>query len=590
MDAFVFVLLTIAVAAPLETLRIAVAPIAVKVRPDRPLPASTSRADRMALTLARGECEGAQLIVSAGAWPLEALTVDAKPLRNDGGGTLPVSLARVAFIEIRTPSNTEGDLGLWPDPLVPAIDPVAHEPRNAFPVTVPAGRHQPVYVEVCAPPRAAPGRYRGLLGVRVGGVERARVPLEVDLRAVTIPATSSMPVTFGVSGKSLTIGHYGEKRGMDERLVLVRRYAESALRHRISLHTMSMRPPDVTRTRTGVAVDFTQWDAEIAPFLDGTASPDGARFSAIDLRTPPELERELLAPYYRAVEAHFRERGWLDRLFAYVMDEPRPAQEEELLARLAALEAAPGIRRMVTTALHPPLTGHVDIWTPNLNCLEVKKTPREFCQVDTPRSLYRPREARGERLWWYQSCSSHGCKGGPFGRADLDEYFTGWPSYMVDADGASTRVMGWLAFAHDLGGELYFDMANAFNLYDRTRGAAVDPWDSVWAFGGNGDGTLFYPGRPDRIGGHTHVPVASQRLVLIRDGLEERELLVLLAATGPAGAREARALATSIAPRLSRFEHDPKRWASARTQLFDALGRQAGAAATPLRAPMTPAP
>jgi hypothetical protein len=45
--------------------------------------------------------------------------------------------------------------------------------------------------------------------------------------------------------------------------------------------------------------------------------------------------------------------------------------------------------------------------------------------------------------------------------------------------------------------------------------------------GGNGEGTLWYPGRPDKIGGDTHIPVASLRLKLIREGQEDYEYLRL---------------------------------------------------------------
>lgn len=41
--------------------------------------------------------------------------------------------------------------------------------------------------------------------------------------------------------------------------------------------------------------------------------------------------------------------------------------------------------------------------------------------------------------------------------------------------------------------------------------------------GGNGEGTLFYPGRPDKIGGNDHIPVSSLRLTLIREGNEDYE-------------------------------------------------------------------
>jgi hypothetical protein len=71
-------------------------------------------------------------------------------------------------------------------------------------------------------------------------------------------------------------------------------------------------------------------------------------------------------------------------------------------------------------------------------------------------------------------------------------------------------------------------------------------------FGGNGDGNLFYPGRPEGydgsedsvIGGRTDIPIESLRLKRIRDGREDYEYLRELRSRG----REARARA--IAERL----------------------------------------
>src|SRR5262245_38649102 len=36
-----------------------------------------------------------------------------------------------------------------------------------------------------------------------------------------------------------------------------------------------------------------------------------------------------------------------------------------------------------------------------------------------------------------------------------------------------------------------------------------DVWDHVWLFGGNGDGTHFYPGRPRTIGGTSDIPIEA---------------------------------------------------------------------------------
>lgn len=548
--------------------RLGVAHSLVKVLADEPWPSSVLPAEDISLMAARGECEGAHLVARAGREALPGLSVEAEAPSREGAPDLLLQVYREGFVPVETPSNTEGRAGRWPDPLIPTADALVGEKRNAFPVDVPAGKNQPVYVEVCVPADAPPGAYEGQITVRTAAGALDTVPLRVEVAPVTLPVTSSLTVTFGLSGKSAVIGHDGDPRDPAQRRRLVDLYGREALAHRISLHGMSILPPKARRTRKGLEVDFTEWDAEIGPFLDGTALSSGARFTATDLRTPEGLEEEELAEYYRQVEAHFRRKDWLGRLFAYVMDEPKPEDREELLRRLEALKAAPGIRRLVTTALDEALTGRVDIWAPNINCLEFKKKENEFCAQFAARERYRPRERAGEMLWWYQSCSSHGCNNGPFGKRDLDHYFTGWPSYMVDVDGAAARIMAWQAFARDVSGELYFDTVFAYN---ERASSGADPWDGIRHFGGNGDGTLFYPGRPDRIGGRTDIPVASLRLKHIRDGLEDYELLRLLAGSGPEGQRRAASLAARMAPNLYSFERDPAAFDKARAELFAAL-------------------
>lgn len=536
----------------------------VKVRPDKPLPKDAVAVETIGLDAARGECESTQLVFSAKENLLEKLSVEADFVRFKDA-KIPVEVFREAFVTVSTPSNTEGSVGQWPDPLIPAVDAHTGEKRNAFPIDVPKGRHQPVLVEVCVPVDAKPGQYTGTLQVKAKGVKRS-VPMSVRVRNIVVPATATFPTTFGLSGRSLEFGHYGKKLGDEKRLELVHAYAKEALRHRLSLHTMSMIAPKVSRTKDGaIEVDFSAWDAEIGPYLQGKALPSGARYTSIDLRVPYDLPASDRAAYLKEVERHFKEKGWLDRLFSYVMDEPKPSDRPELVTRLQSLQPAKGIRRLVTTAYDPQLSPLIDIWVPNVNCVFIRGKDGELCSKHPARSSYEVCEKNGAKVWWYQSCSSHGCHSGPFGKPALDAYFAGWPSYMVDAPGTSARAMAWLAFVHDIQGELYFDMAHAFNAYPKK-----DPWDDVWAFGGNGDGTLFYPGRPDRIGGTTHAPVTSLRMRHIRDGLEDLELLRLLAKR-PGGQKKAMALARSLVPEPWRIEHDANKWKTARQQLLDAL-------------------
>ena len=60
----------------------------------------------------------------------------------------------------------------------------------------------------------------------------------------------------------------------------------------------------------------------------------------------------------------------------------------------------------------------------------------------------------------------------------------------------------------------------------------ADPWRTQHYFGGNGDGTLYYPGKPSKIGGTKHVPIESIRLKLLREGMEDYEYLHLLKTMG----------------------------------------------------------
>jgi len=97
---------------------------------------------------------------------------------------------------------------------------------------------------------------------------------------------------------------------------------------------------------------------------------------------------------------------------------------------------------------------------------------------------------------------------------------------VIDALSMRARSQEWLSFRFDLTGELYWDATFAYQ-----RG---DPWTSQWLadYTGNGDGTLFYPGTVDRIAGKTEIPVASLRLKMIREGMEDFEYLKALSDAG----------------------------------------------------------
>jgi hypothetical protein len=513
---------------------------------------------------ARGEWEPFQIVVSSTGGALTGVSAEASPLRGAGGPLAPPRLHRVEYLDVKTPSSIEGRPGKWPDALVPDVDGFVGEKRHAFPFDVPAGEARAIWVEVFVPESASPGTYRGSIRISAANRPSTTIPIELLVHKFALPKSSTLPVTFGFAGNSIGKAHPGLTSEATARLV--DHYAVAALRHRISLHAGSMEPAPWKSLGGGrLEIDWKSYDAEVGPYLDGRADrggpAEGARWSAFDLRVPWKLQGPERDEYVRQLVAHLRARGWLDRVFDYTYDEPAEDKLPEVRARATALRRATrDVPRLVTRVLDQSLHGSIDIWCPVVNLVDDK--PGE--SRSPSRAAYDEHLAHGERIWWYQACMSHGCNiiGG--------EYFTGWPSYTIDAPAMSHRIFEWLTFRYHIGGELYFNTVEAYS-----RG--LDPWRNQHLFGGNGDGTLFYPGKAHELGGSTDFPVESIRLALIREGLEDYEYLKLYARA--AGDKSAEALASSIAGKTYRWEHDPAALYAARRKMAEAIDRWVGTTA-----------
>lgn len=522
----------------------------IKVRPGTALPASTS----VALHAARGECEGFQIATTRAA---QDVRPSALHLGQEGKGTggLDGRVYREAFLRVTTPSGPDGAAGPWPDPLIPEVDAYAHEARDPGRVDATARRPAVFYVELCVPAAQAPGVYTGRFTLRA----RDRAPAEVAVRLrvdpFALPATSSLPNSFGLSLYSVARGHHLDPESPQAH-ALLQRYATSLLAHRITPYGLTFTPPPTVTKDGRVTLDFSAYDHAFGPFFEGKVLPDGARFTSAGLIPDPRLRSEAeRQAYLKAWREHFAHKGWPAALFFYAKDEPTEQDFPRVLAEGKRLHAVGGVSVLVTSPFEPTLAPATDVYCPLLNCF-FPEAGAATCRRPLTAEALRRRIPPWAHVWWYQSCMSHGCNG-PAMPPALARAFHGWASYMVDASGPRNRAMGPLAFLNGIEGELYFDTVNAFN--------AQDPWESVYAFGGNGDGTLFYPGRPERIGGKTPIPVESLRLKTIRDGLEDYEYLRLARSLGLSQLAEASARA--LVPSGNRIEDDPAKWASVRDEL-----------------------
>lgn len=538
--------------------------VLVKVRPNDPPPPSRSQAAE--LFAARNEFEPFQIVLRAAGADLEGVDVEVTDLKAADGSVLGSSEVMIYlehYIALEQPSSEEGEAGEWPDPLIPRIDRYAGERRNAFPFRLVRGRNQPIWIEVYVPLDASPGDYSGQVRITATGVPEVTVPVTLRVWNFALPSTSTLPTSFGLNGVGALKEHRGDYTSDEELQRFTVLYAKAALWHRISIHAGTMNPPPFVDGKGKARVDWSQYDREVGPFLNGKVFGPrdplpGARWTSVDLRTPSGADTDAKKVlYWKEWLRHFSEKGWLDRLFHYVWDEP-PVSDYPKVAERARLarRADRRVRNLVTAPLNPLLATGIDIWTPLINCLESKPGFPDFCDRTVPRQAYEAALQKGNSLWWYQSCASHGCDnvGG--------DYFRGWPSYVIDAPALGNRIMPWLAWKFRVAGELYYNMNEAF-------AQKADPWKEVNLFGGNGDGTLFYPGQPDRIGGDTDIPIESLRLKLIREGLEDYEYLFLLAEWGLSGCAED--AVSRLVQKAYQWEHDPGKFYAVRREVGERL-------------------
>jgi hypothetical protein len=479
------------------------------------------------LGAAKNEFEAFQIAVTADAGAVSGVSASATAL--SGPQTLPAPrLFREELIHLGNASAPDGFTGDVPDALVPDVDDVVGEKRNAFPFNVSAGQTRVIWVELHVPAGAQPGVYQGSVTVSAGGTTLATVPVTVTVWDFALPSTSSLKSHFGLSYGSLPRQHGVSGQAFSQ---LRARYSQLALDHRISVSSFD----------DGSFADLNHFEQYFGPLANGTAPTqlEGAKLTSI------RFLGSRTASTYASWASFFKARGWFDRLFDYTCDEP-PAtcSWSDIPARNAIMKQGdPSFRSLVTTDVQSAtangVLSSVDLLVPVVNYMDGKSSADPGGWDDPysgyQRSRYDAFLASGpsKELWMYQSCMSHGCGGS-------STYFTGWPSYMIDTASVRSRAMEWLSFAWGLTGELYWDTTYAY-----TEGSA-DPWSDQWQFSGNGDGTLFFPGTPARIGGATHIPVASLRLKMLREGMEDYEYLKALSDAGdPALAHQ---LAESLFP------------------------------------------
>ncbi|MBN1342137.1 MAG: DUF4091 domain-containing protein [Phycisphaerae bacterium] len=512
-------------------------PSMAKIRPADPLQAEQLNvAGRV--SLARHEYEAIQIALVAGDADLRDVAVSVAPLRHASGGhVIPAEHVQVERLEHVLIGGTS-----WPDPILPLGS-----------LTVPAGRQQSLWLRIYAPRGTPAGEYGTTVGIGAKDAHPVELTLTVRMRDFDLPVIAHTKHVISCGGGGICELMFRNRAGtgggpctgsIAEPRYLLRKDGSIGMDF-VDYDKVMQTAFDLGLTVFGLPLSAGDGSGLIASRLHRTFF-DEAAGKAVDVSMNPfdgEQARQRLTDWLRCFTKHLREKGWLERCFFYLWDEPNLAYTEKLVAvGRVVRQAVPDLKILVVMSPAEQWHEVTDIYCPHVPIFGHRNIDQRLADL---RKL-------GKQIWWY-NC------GDPYP----------YPTYSIPHPSACARMSFLLMWKYGVTGNLYWTAGANANL-DGNQGRNVGA-------DGKGDGQLFY------VSGGKRVP--SQRLEMIRDGVEDYEYLWLLRdRIGRARARgidvaEAEKLLTipqDVARDVGHYTDDPEvidRYRNQVAEAIEGLGR-----------------
>ena len=491
------------------------------------------------VSLARNEYEPFQIVLRPTA-NIEHLSVEFSAASSKTGDTLKQSNFAahiVQYVEVDRPTDHFGTVGPWPDPIPPIAEP--------FDVAK-GGENTPIWVTVYAPKDQPAGTYRGEMRVVANGTEIAEVPIEMEVYNFALPDETSTETAYGVYVNRDYHGSLTEEQWREVHDLYMRLCAS----HRISPYTPHA-GADIDIQFEGdpprPIIDFTKFDTAMSRYLDEF------RFTTFNMGgIPGELGghprysdeyNRLFKEAYLQVQEHLREKGWLHKAYWYWVDEPPKSRYEDVKKGMELLKAScPDIRRLLTCnaedAPVPYFFDLVNLWVPIMDRYVAERAHE--------------RQELGETVWWYV------CTGPK----------APYPNNFIDHPAINHRIRWWMIDKYGLDGSLYWSVT-WWGQNPWEQAMSINPSGGPW---GNGDGRLLYPPRRTKPSEPViEPPVSSIRFENLRDGIEDREYLLLLreiaageGAKADAAQKMLSAVESALVQTLTCYEQNPGLFLAAR--------------------------
>lgn len=512
-------------AAASGTLEASAFPAWACLRPENLTPGSPG----IDIACAKNEYESFQVAVLAKGAMIKEVRGELTPLRNEAGQQIPSErtvLYREAYVPVRQTAPRAAEApGLVPDPLVPVQDPYTGKPVRparwngqevegarfgGMPFELWPGHAEAFWMDVFVPRDTAPGLYTGVFRVLAEGVGPVELPVRLTVWNFTLPDGPTHENHFG--GFERIAPYWHVQTDSDAFAAIEDRFIAMLAEHRIN-------PSIPARLRPKPGEDGSvAFDAD----LDRRFSEFVARYHVTNVEIPRAPFADILGAdraralnFYRSWYAYVESKGWAERAYLYLLDEPNDAEAYERVRQLGALvrEAQPAIRRLVVEqpyAQDPAwgaLDEAIDIWCPLFGFIHEPSVRRVRSQ--------------GASVWSYTALVQTAPPYHPEYEAVKNDLP---PFWQIGFPLSSYRIAPWINRRYGITGLLYWSTVY-WGSPDR------NPWlEPGFRIRWNGDGALFYPGIDTGIDG----PIASLRLKNLRDGMEDYEYFALLEKAGGA--------------------------------------------------------
>lgn len=434
---------------------------------------------------------------------------------------ISVYMERYVYINSGADSTVYGQ-GYYPDALVP-IDAA----REAGELTAKANENSALWVCIYIPEEIEAGVYTADFTLKMDGLEK-KIPVSVTVADYTL--------TDAINAKSSFTWRYNRVGSgeMDYTTEMFDYYYRFFQDYRISLENPVV---DFVTGEEYVSALTENWDK----ITNYTFNPYWGELGAADGQWGITSEQVL-----GVAAASSPERNLLEKAMFYFIDEPDLSDDSVLLEKTVQIRAFNNRLKELVSQVEKDTSGkfddfrRIENWQecildiPNVVTIDMEDLTGRLneqavidflnecnclCPVWRNVSLSDFGEMKeifeneyGIEVWWY------GCVQPT---APYANYHIG------DTNLLNARTISWLQKKYDIEGNLYWDAAAYTSYATSTYGIPVDVYESPYrAVGSNtdvaGDGFLTYPGAKYGIYG----PIPSMRLMSIRDGMEDYELLL----------------------------------------------------------------